>query len=330
MNILYTCDDNYVWLMGISMISLFVNNKAVKDLDVYLLGDNISKKNKGVLMNIAKSYNRNCTIIEVSSVDIPETLISKRWPISAFIRLYAGVLLPDKIKKVMYLDCDTIVRGEIEEAYLSMPEDRIISGVKDCIGKEYLRNIGLKDKSDIYINAGVLVLNLEALRKVNIKNEINEYLNIYKKRINYADQDILNGIFRGDISVLKPEYNIMTIIATYQFGDVKNIRRPVNYYSKSEIESAIRKAKVVHYTSCMLNIRPWYQNTNHVFFHDFNKYFKMSPWKERKLNEFKFETKEAKILKSISRFPKKIQYKTIGIIHSILKPRFIYLKSIIK
>ena len=49
MNVLYTCDDNYVWLMGISTISLFENNKTIEDLQVYLLGDNISQENKDKL-----------------------------------------------------------------------------------------------------------------------------------------------------------------------------------------------------------------------------------------------------------------------------------------
>ena len=35
MNIMYTCDNNYVWLMAISTISLFENNKEMDDLSVY-------------------------------------------------------------------------------------------------------------------------------------------------------------------------------------------------------------------------------------------------------------------------------------------------------
>lgn len=46
MTVVYTCDDNFVWIMGISMISLFENNKDMKDLDVYLLGDHVSEDNK--------------------------------------------------------------------------------------------------------------------------------------------------------------------------------------------------------------------------------------------------------------------------------------------
>ena len=54
MNVLYTCDNNYVWLMGISAISLFENNKELDNITVYLLGENISDKNKRILVDIGK------------------------------------------------------------------------------------------------------------------------------------------------------------------------------------------------------------------------------------------------------------------------------------
>ena len=33
MKVMYTCDNNYVWLMGISTISLFENNKEIEKID---------------------------------------------------------------------------------------------------------------------------------------------------------------------------------------------------------------------------------------------------------------------------------------------------------
>lgn len=49
MNILYTCDDNYIWLMGISVISLLKNNRHIAKIDIYVLGEKISTENKNYL-----------------------------------------------------------------------------------------------------------------------------------------------------------------------------------------------------------------------------------------------------------------------------------------
>ena len=65
MKVMYTCDNNYVWLMGISTISLFENNKGIKDLKVYLLGENISEDNKKELKAIGKKYGREVKVIEL-------------------------------------------------------------------------------------------------------------------------------------------------------------------------------------------------------------------------------------------------------------------------
>lgn len=48
MNVMYTCDNNYIWLMGVSVISLFENNKHLADLTVFLLGENINSKKQKI------------------------------------------------------------------------------------------------------------------------------------------------------------------------------------------------------------------------------------------------------------------------------------------
>ena len=115
MNILYTCDDNYIWLMGISVISLLKNNRHIAKIDIYVLGEKISTENKKLLELISRKYARSINVIDVPDLDIPDTLVSARWPISAFTRLYAGQLLPNNLEHVLYLDCDTIIRGDISE-----------------------------------------------------------------------------------------------------------------------------------------------------------------------------------------------------------------------
>ena len=103
MTVVYTCDDNFVWIMGISMISLFENNKEMKDLDVYLLGDHVTEENKNVLSGIAKGYGRTCSFIDVPDLNIPKSLTSNRWPKSAFTRMFSGELMPTDIHKILYL-----------------------------------------------------------------------------------------------------------------------------------------------------------------------------------------------------------------------------------
>lgn len=326
MNILYTCDNNYIWIMGISMISLFENNRNVEILDVYLLAENISTENKKTLREIAQNYDRKLHVIDVPKLDIPDVLLSQRWPISAFTRLFSGELLPNDLEKILYLDCDTIIKGDISKIEGIDMENSVFCGVKDCISRAYKKNIGLSN-NDVYVNAGVLYINLIKLRKLDIPIEIEKFLNRYKSYINYADQDILNGIFVNKISVLEPNYNIMTIASVYGYDDIIRLRKPTNYYSKVELEKAILNPIIIHYTTNMLTIRPWYINSDHPFRDEFIRYFNNSPWKNKVLSEFSHTNNEAKIVGLIQNFPKNIANQILGFIHSYIKPRFIKIKA---
>lgn len=325
MNVLYTCDDNYVWLMGISTISLFENNSNIKDLEVYLLGQNISSKSKEILANIAEKYNRKITIIDVPKFNIPESLVSARWPLSAYTRLFSGLLLPKFIDRILYLDCDTIVKGDLSDLEQLDLHNYIAFAVKDCVSGMYKKNIGL-NKAEPYFNAGVILFNLNELRKVDINEKIECYMKQYRKLINYADQDVLNGMFVDKIAKLPPEYNVMTIDVAHTYDDILTIRHPTEFYSREEISKAVHSPKIIHYTTNMLVIRPWYSNSDHPLKEDFIYYLNMSAWKNVKLNKMIFNGKTANTIKIIQKFPKKIGYKLLGIIHGELKP--FYTKAI--
>ena len=133
MNIMYTCDNNYVWLMGISMISLFENNRGMDDLNVYLIGEGISQNSKKELKELGGKYGRTIEIIDVPELKIPASLISLRWPKSAFTRLFCGNILPSNVERILYLDCDTIVADDISELDKIEFNGELAYSVKDCI-----------------------------------------------------------------------------------------------------------------------------------------------------------------------------------------------------
>lgn len=326
MKVMYTCDNNYVWLMGISTISLFENNRDIDELKVYLLGENISEENKNELKKIGEKYGREVEVIDVPKLNIPPSLVSARWPLSAFTRLFSGVILPDDVDRILYLDCDTIISGDISELENVVFNGNIAMGVKDCISGTYKKNVGL-DIDSPYINAGVILFDMDALRKIKINVEIENYMNRYEKLINYADQDILNGMLKGKIGELNPKYDVMTIDVVHTYEEIQQLRRPTNFYCKEELEQAVKNPAIIHYTTNMLVVRPWFTNTDHPFVGEFKKYMDMSEWKNRELKEMVFDSKVAKIISAIMKLPKNIAYNALGLIHAELKPRYIRMRA---
>lgn len=326
MNVMYTCDNNYVWLMGISAISLFENNKAIEDITIYLLGESISPENKTELKKIAEKYGRRIVVVDVPKLDIPPSLVSARWPLSAFTRLFAGMILPEDVDTILYIDCDTIISGEITELEKIDFRGNIALGVKDCISGAYKRNIGLNEDSP-YINAGVILFDVNRLRRVDIAEKIEAYMKRYMKLINYADQDILNGIFMGRIGELDPKYNVMTIDIVHSYNEIQQLRKPSNFYSEDELRRAKMNPAIIHYTTNMRVVRPWFSNTDHPFSKEFEKYRNISVWNNRELSRASFVSIEAKVISLIMKLPKCIAYRILGLIHAELKPRYIRMRA---
>ncbi|KJJ70736.1 MULTISPECIES: glycosyltransferase family 8 protein [Clostridia] len=330
MNILYTCDNNYVWLMGISMLSLFENNKKADKIIVYLFSEHIAIDNQNRLKSIAYLYGRECIIIDLPELDIPKALCSLRWPKSAFSRLYSAELLPKEIYKILYIDCDTIILGSLAELWEMNVDEYTVFGVKDCIGLNYRRNIGL-DTHSLYINAGVLLLNLEKLRMFRITALIDGFLKSYGNTIHYADQDILNGMFNGKFGILPSKYNVMTLEFMYNYTEIRAIRHPINYYSREEIKNAIEHPCITHFTTCMLNIRPWFRNSTHPLTNEFMHYKMMSPWKDKTLNVMHMDLgTKTRLLKLLHKLPLTLELNILGLLHSVIYPKMICLRAFLK
>jgi len=311
------------------MISLFDTNKNCEELSVYLLGDHISEESKRTLESIALKYQRRFNLIDVPELNIPEKLSSNRWPKSAFTRMFAGELLPAEVSKAIYLDCDTIISGDIQgmEAYIK--EDVAISGVKDCVSRPYKAKIGI-GKDGSYINAGVLAMNIKKLREFDIRKMIADFVDKYEPAISYADQDILNGIFKGKFGILPPQYDLMTLVSVYTYKELKLLRRPDNYYSEEEIKECKNNPKIIHFTTCMLNIRPWCEGSKHSYAWMFDKYKAMSPWASGPKAKANFDAGEYKVIKRILSLPSAVSYRLLGLIHAYLRPYYIIFTSKIK
>lgn len=123
-------------------------------------------------------------------------------------------------------------------------------GVKDCVGRRYKRNIGLSD-NDPYINGGVFLADLNALRKLEIKSGIEEFFRKYIYSMSYFDQDVLNSVFRGNIGILPPEYNVMTTVIKMDYKSLCILRHPSNYYSREEINSARGGTRILYISAAI-------------------------------------------------------------------------------
>ena len=65
-NVVYVCSNNYVWMTGISMISLLSHNSGVH---IYVIGPDIQSQNRFLLEQTARLYGGDCTVLNIPDFD---------------------------------------------------------------------------------------------------------------------------------------------------------------------------------------------------------------------------------------------------------------------
>ena len=187
-----------------AIYSLFVNNDNIRLRILYV---ELSAQAKIVLRLLEKAGNNNTIeFVPVEGALLERIKVSTgRWRQETFFRYYATEILPE-LDRVLWLDADIMVRAGIEELYNVDFEGRSYAGVWDNSSNPEER-LGIKD----YINAGILMINTEKIKRTE---KINEFWNLvaspdYEGEL--PDQDALNIVFRDDIKLIDDIYNVFPL-----------------------------------------------------------------------------------------------------------------------
>lgn len=323
MNIVYAADDNFAEILGISMISLFENNKDCKEITVFVLDDGIKNDSKEKLNFVAKKYVRKIkfySIPNLSELAGVEIKTNERWSLSTFSRLFLEKILPDEIDKVLYLDCDILVNNSLEKLYDTNLGEYYCGGVSDCISKQHKIIIGLNPQ-DIYINAGVLLISLKKWRDSNACDKFISFINRYNGDTPYVDQGVINGTLSKKIMRLDLKNNAYTALFDFTYKDLLTFRKPVKYYSEMEVEQAKANPVIVHFTTSFLSLRPWVKGCKHPFVNKWLKYKKMSPWADVPLRNDNRSLKKRIAVEIYKFLPNVLAVAIAGWLHAVLYPK---------
>lgn len=205
-NVCFNIDDNYINQSKVVMRSILTHTKS--DVCFYIIGGHKCDY---------KGFNAVC-------IDKPDMSIIKAQTnyrhitSSACYRLFLPTLLKN-VDKVIYLDCDLIVLDDIKKLWIYEPE--YIAGVQDAM---YIKQAKKNGLSHLYINSGVMVLNLKNLRKINYYERISKTQNA-GYNLSLLDQDIINIAFGDLIEHLPLKWNVYSKIypeTTYAMMKVRN------------------------------------------------------------------------------------------------------------
>ena len=171
--VLYTTDANYWMHLYVSLYSLLVNNKK-RDFMIYILTDERNDefdKNLNILYKIGNLIACQVIVIDLHDINWPTYHhVSK----AAHFRLFITDHLPEEVKKILYLDCDTIIDGPIGELLDLDLSAHVIAAAPDDNWPKHSKRLNLPQGVK-YFNSGVLLINMNSWVLENVEYRYMEY-----------------------------------------------------------------------------------------------------------------------------------------------------------
>ena len=263
-NVVYTYDDGYAAITAISIISLLEANKEVKDLRIYIVDYGIKADNKERIRRIIEGYGRSVSFVSPISVEerIPIQLDVKFWSPICYERLFYDELLVD-CDKVLHIDCDTMVKENLQDLYNMDIDDVLVAACYDCTPRPK-RQANMPDNYQ-YISNGILLLNLKKWREEQITKRCVKYIIDKKGVLPHLDQDVLSYAVQDSVIILPARFNVMPITFLYRELCCRLFKKTEPYYDSEQIKTACEQPAVIHFTGNPIIYRPWDQPCFHPY-----------------------------------------------------------------
>lgn len=323
MNIMYLCDDKYVHIVAVSIISLLENNRQASYIHIYLIEDNISTSNKDKLFRTVEKYGRKLIILEKPNLKfLMGCQVEMHWWIeNVFSRVFLKEVFKNfpEIERVIYIDCDTLVVGCLKDLWEIDLEDNVAAGVLEAMGNMHKKAIGLK-KQNPYFNAGVFVVDINKWRKRNYDEKASTFIKDMNGKLEYADESVLNGILAKQMKILPMKYNITSLSIYFDIDEVIKYRKPSFHYSEKERIESLKDARIIHFTSTYRDVRPWIQGSKHPYAKEWMAIKEQSLWSDCLMGTDNRSLKKKFFSSIILWLPTNVRLFITGIIHAYVKP----------
>ncbi len=274
MNIVLSTDDNYAQHCAVTITSICQHNRDVK---LYIVTDGLCEENQKILQSVVFGGG------EIHFLYVDKEKIRKDFPmpvnteishisLATYYRLFLAELVPVDVEKILYLDCDMIVRDSLDELWNKDVEGKALAAcyLNNAFGrvKNVYQKLGYSEEYK-YFNAGMLLINLRYWREHDVQRRFLEYVEKNYENIVYQDQDILNAVCHKEVLHVEPSFNMD--LAYISEDEAENYDVPFE-----ELKRYFFNPVIVHFVS---RPKPWEYGCSHPYCEEYFKYLDMTPYK---------------------------------------------------
>lgn len=264
MNIACATDANYIIHCCVMLTSFFENNRKGHH-SVFLLSEKLPEKALMQVKTLVESYKATFTYCPINPDILSECPIksSDHLTIATYNRLFMADLIPASVEKILYLDCDIIIKGSLKKLWnIAIDDNHVIAAMDEmgCCLNDVHQRLNIPESSG-YFNAGVLLVNLDCWRRNNMTARFMEYIRKNQSILLSHDQDVLNVFFHDKCTHFPLRWNVELIY--YLYPTIKRFRFALNY------RYALLHPAILHFT---WRPKPWEERCRHPFRIDYFRY----------------------------------------------------------
>ncbi|QDU55524.1 General stress protein A [Aeoliella mucimassa] len=268
--VVLAADEAFAMPLAVTVRSALENLAEGRKLQIYVLDGGIQESTK---QRVERSWPAGRFVLNWLSVD--EQLFAKL-PVwghvsqVAYYRLLLPKLLPEHLSRVIFLDCDLLVCGDLSELWQCDQRGFLCLAVQDCAAPyidamlaienaenccphlgstmpiENYQELGLNPLMP-YFNSGVMVVDVDGWRRESLSQQLLDCLEENRSYIRWWDQYALNVVLADRWGMLDPRWN--------QGANVYNFSRwDRSYYDRETYLQVLEHPFIIHFTT---KFKPW-------------------------------------------------------------------------
>lgn len=273
MDILICTDKKYVMPACVLLCSFAENNKGLDCLCFHVFVDNsVGEKERQYIVSTANQYDVTVKFYLV------ERHLFEGWnfghlSVATYYRLILEDVLPMEVHRVIYLDCDMIVRKSLLPLWNVDLQNYSLAAVPDlseAMPERYQRLGYSMEKG--YFNAGMLLINVDYWRQHKLKHRFLDYFDSNMSRCLQHDQDVLNVCCLDTKKIVDLTWNCQD--GFFYTRKYISVERYAGQWREAWTSPAI-----LHYTAA----KPWEVGCDHPYKGEFFKYQQKTLWRDSAL-----------------------------------------------
>jgi len=265
-------DEAYAMPLAVAVRSVLENLRPDAHLRLFVVDGGLRARTRLRLLKSWRGFSVSITWLE-PELSLLEGVPTKDYVSHApYLRLLLPRLLPTDLQRVIYLDADLVVLGDLSELWEMALQGKACLAARD-IGHPYIsreltrpnasawererrlyrslpitnyKELGLDPHAE-YFNSGVMLIDLDLWRRENLEEKFLQCMRNNHEHIRFWDQYVLNVVLSGRWGRLESVWNrqpFVRWIPTWQDST----------FDEEEWQRILTTPRIIHYSS---KKKPW-------------------------------------------------------------------------